>query len=85
MKNLTRDDGAKCKLARERRAGIVAKDEAAQKAKDARCATLKLAQDQCTQRCESRAPKDDLGFADFDKGLDCRERCEKQVPLSGCD
>ncbi|HTA93410.1 MAG TPA: hypothetical protein VK745_27720 [Polyangiaceae bacterium] len=83
-KELTHSDGPNCSAARTRRETLLAKQAAAQKVQEARCDALKAAREQCTKQCEARLPKDDLGFSDFDKGLDCDDRCEKQIPLGDC-
>lgn len=84
-RRLAREDGPHCKQARDRRSALLAKLETADKAREARCEALKRKVELCTTRCEAKAPTDELGFSDFDKGLDCAEQCEKSIPLGSCE
>jgi hypothetical protein len=77
--------GPDCAATQQKYKALAAAQEAAQKREQARCDRLRSAREACTKQCEDRLPKDEVGFADFDKGLDCDERCERAVPMGSCE
>jgi hypothetical protein len=50
-----------------------------------RCEALVRAHQTCVNRCEARGPRDELGFGDLDRALDCGETCDRQVPRNNCE